>query len=141
MIEKLLDNYYTKVLKELMRQFMTGYYLDYKFEELNGAVHLFIKKPEYNDEQYISIYAFWKDEAIWELCRFEEKTIKIISARIKGYGREGIEIEENKTIKEMTKLNNVSNASDLTALSQMQWENNKIIEKKINEITKVINNE
>ena len=87
MIEKLLDNYYTKVLKELMRQFMTGYYLDYKFEELNGAVHLFIKKPEYNDEQYVSIYEFWKDEAIWELCRFEaQATMKILKARIKEYG-------------------------------------------------------
>lgn len=88
MIEKLLDNYYTKVLKELMRQFMNGYYLDHKFEELNGAVHLFIKKPEYNDEQYVSIYGFWKDEAIYELCQFETLTRKHLTEAVKRYGEE-----------------------------------------------------
>ena len=37
-------------------------------------------------------------------------------------------------IEEMIKLNNVSGSSDLIALSQMQWENNCHIEKKINEL-------
>lgn len=50
-------------------------------------------------------------------------------------------IEEDKGISKIIKLNNVSNASDLIALGQMQWENNKIIENKINEIIEVINNE
>ena len=50
-------------------------------------------------------------------------------------------IEEGEEISEMIKLNNVSNASDLIGLRQMQWENNKIIENKINEIIEVINNE
>lgn len=48
-----------------------------------------------------------------------------------------IEIPEDvvfENIEEMIKLNNVSGSSDLIALSQMQWENNCHIEKKINEL-------
>lgn len=48
-----------------------------------------------------------------------------------------IEIPEDvvfENIEEMIKLNNVSGSSDLIALSQMQWENNCRIEKKINEL-------
>ena len=48
-------------------------------------------------------------------------------------------IEEEKEIEEMIKLNNVSNSSDLIALSQMQWENNCHIERKINELVKEVN--
>lgn len=43
-------------------------------------------------------------------------------------------IEEDKKIEKMIPLNNVSGASDLVALSTMQWENNLKIERKINEI-------
>ena len=43
-------------------------------------------------------------------------------------------IEEDKKIEKMTPLNNVSGASDLVAISSMQWENNLKIERKINEI-------
>ena len=43
-------------------------------------------------------------------------------------------IEEDKKIEKMTPLNNVSGASDLVAISQMQWENNLRRERKINEI-------
>ena len=43
-------------------------------------------------------------------------------------------IEEDKKIEKMIPLNNVSGASDLVAISQMQWENNLRIERKINEI-------
>ena len=49
--------------------------------------------------------------------------------------KEDVEIiEEDKKIEKMTPLNNVSGASDLVAISQMQWENNLRIERKINEI-------
>ena len=47
--------------------------------------------------------------------------------------------KEDKKIEKMIKLNNISNSSDITALCTMQWENNKIIEKKINEIIDKIN--
>lgn len=50
-------------------------------------------------------------------------------------------IEEDKKIEKMIKLNNISNPSDMTALCTMQWENNKIIEKKINEIIRYLNKE
>ena len=43
-------------------------------------------------------------------------------------------IEEDKKIEKMMPLNNVSGASDLVAISQMQWDNNLKIERKINEI-------
>ena len=49
--------------------------------------------------------------------------------------------KEDKKIEKMIKLNNISNSSDITALCTMQWENNKIIEKKINEIIDKINGE
>ena len=44
------------------------------------------------------------------------------------------EVIEDKKIEKMIPLNNVSGASDLVALSTMQWENNLKIERKINEI-------
>jgi hypothetical protein len=46
------------------------------------------------------------------------------------------EEDEFEDIEEMVKLNNVSNSSDLIALSQMQWENNCHIERKINQLIK-----
>lgn len=49
-------------------------------------------------------------------------------------------IEEDKEIEKLIKLNDVGNPSDLTALSQMQWENNSHIERKINELIDEINN-
>lgn len=48
-------------------------------------------------------------------------------------------IDEDKKLEKMIKLNNISNSSDMIALRVMQWENNKIIEKKINEIIDYIN--
>ena len=48
-------------------------------------------------------------------------------------------IEEDKKIEKMTPLNNVSGASDLVAISSMQWENNLKIERKINEIIDKLN--
>ena len=51
------------------------------------------------------------------------------------------EDKEDKKIEKLTHLNNVSNASDLVAISQMQWENNSIVERKINEIIDRINEE
>lgn len=49
-------------------------------------------------------------------------------------------IEEDKKIEKLIKLNDVGNPSDLTALSQMQWENNSHIERKINELIDEVNN-
>lgn len=88
MIEKILDNYYARVVEEKIKQFMLNYRLNYKFEELNGGVHLMIKRPEYNDEQYVSIYGFWKDEAIYELCQFEILTRNNLTEAIKRYSEE-----------------------------------------------------
>lgn len=46
--------------------------------------------------------------------------------------------KENK-MSQMIKLNNVLYSSDLRALSNMQWENNEIIQRKIKEIINKIN--
>ena len=50
-----------------------------------------------------------------------------------------VEIIQDNKIEKIIKLNNVSNSSDLIALSQMQWENNNILERKIKEIIEVLN--
>ena len=46
---------------------------------------------------------------------------------------------KKNNIKPMIKLNNVLYSSDLRAISNMQWENNNIIQKKMEEIINKIN--
>ena len=71
----------------------------------------------FSDEEYQGLFCM-KDSI---LTQFLDDEVEILE-------------EEKKIPEKLIKLNNVSNSSDLIALSQMQWENNKLIENKINEI-------
>lgn len=69
---------------------------------------------------------YWLSECMLESSMFD-KCIEIA-------GQDITINEEDKKIEKLASLNNVSGASDLVAISQMQWENNLKIERKINEI-------
>lgn len=80
----------------------------------------------YNEDEILNLqdcyYMVDDEDATWKIWAYElNDEVEILE-------------EEKKIPEKLIKLNNVSNSSDLIALSQMQWENNKLIENKINEI-------
>lgn len=72
MIEKLLDKYYSNKLKQLVKQELNKWYLDYQFVELNRGIYLEVKQVEYNATQYKVIWGFNKDEALYHVCNYEK---------------------------------------------------------------------
>lgn len=68
MIDRILDNYYTKKLKKLLSRYMMGWFLDKKFIEEHEKISLLIKRPEYNDKQYKEVISFYKDNAFEYMC-------------------------------------------------------------------------
>lgn len=72
MIDRILDNYYTKKLKKLLSRYMMGWFLDKKFIEEHEKISLLIKRPEYNDKQYKEVISFYKDNAFEYMCNQKE---------------------------------------------------------------------
>ena len=90
-----------------------------------------------NGEESDTITEFEFNKSIWNFFKLQDSEYCIdewlLNQEIVITKHKEI-IEEDKKIEKMTPLNNVSGASDLVAISQMQWENNLRIERKINEI-------
>ena len=90
-----------------------------------------------NGEESDTITEFEFNKSIWNFFKLQDSEYCIdewlLNQEIVITKHKEI-IEEDKKIAKMTPLNNVSGASDLVAISQMQWENNLRIERKINEI-------
>ncbi len=81
---------------------------------------------------YNDIFVFDNSNCVYEHEGTRTNLLSIYNGNILDYE---VRIkEEDKKIEKMIPLNNVSGASDLVALSTMQWENNLKIERKINEI-------
>lgn len=72
MIDRILDNYYTKKLKKLLSRYMMGWFLDKRFIEEHEKISLLIKRPEYNDKQYKEVISFYKDNAFEYMCNQKE---------------------------------------------------------------------
>lgn len=87
MIEKILDNYFTKKLLDRTKDIMMNYWLDYKFEKQGNAVFIKIKHKRFKNSLYCTIGAFLKDKSINKLCNFKE---------YEDYIKKGIKWYQNK---------------------------------------------
>lgn len=93
LINKMLDNYYAEKVKQMIiRDSLSIAFIEYKFEEKEKYVILYIKKPEYKDNLYKEIYAFRKDRALQHLINGKEMS-KEVREELANY------LGENKCIK------------------------------------------
>ncbi len=92
MIERILDNYYTKKLKRYLDRILMIYYIDHRYIETNENLELQIKKLEYNDEQYKSITTYKKKDIFIHLCNTDD-LYAILKSRLDKYAEE---VEEDK---------------------------------------------
>lgn len=72
MIEKILDKYFTKKLKNYASSYLLRWFIDTKFIEKNNFIELQIKKPHYKDELFKAIYSFNKSDALYYLLHFDQ---------------------------------------------------------------------
>lgn len=92
MITKVLDNYYSNKLMNIIKNRISKkYYIsvylkkpDFNVKEEKNKIIVQIKKPEYKDEFYTQIFAFYKENAFEILCRYDEMW-KEIEINIKEY--------------------------------------------------------
>ena len=101
----------------------------YVYDDKDDVMDYYLNEDSYLNSYNNNYYLFENELNHTGLCQGLNEEVEIIEDTPK----------EDKKIEKMIKLNNISNSSDITALCTMQWENNKIIEKKINEIIDKIN--
>lgn len=87
MITKILDNYCTKRLKQLIDTELCMWNLDFRYTKENDFIQLYVKKRVYNDKMYRPLFYFRKDMAICFLCDQQELK-KTIRENIEEYCKE-----------------------------------------------------
>ena len=87
MIEKILDNYFTRKLLKEIEWCLFERNLDYKFAD-NGTMIDVIVKPEKYDKKYSRvIISFWKSDAFKYMCELK-KFLKYVKEELNEYIRE-----------------------------------------------------
>ena len=71
MLEKILDNYYTKKLLNEIKWCLISGGLDYKFVFDDYGVEIKVKKKKYNKKQYKEIIYIEKNETLKYLCNID----------------------------------------------------------------------
>ena len=84
MIEKILDNYYSKKLCKYIKYISIKWYLDKKFIINKERIIFKAKLPKYNDKQYATIIAIPKQDAFIYLCDYKTLREDVVNA-IKEY--------------------------------------------------------
>ena len=84
MIEKILDNYYSKKLCMLIKDISKKWDLDKKTIIKKDTVKFLVKLKEYNDEQYKSLITVPKKEVFIYLCDYK-MCVEDIENSIKNY--------------------------------------------------------
>ena len=84
MIEKILDNYYSKKLCKYIKNVSLKWHLDKKIIINKEKIIFKAKLPKFNDEQYVNIIAIPKQDAFIYLCDYKTLKEDVINA-IKEY--------------------------------------------------------
>ena len=88
MIEKILDKYYIKKIKQKIKKFMKYWIsLNIRFIEEDNYIILQIKDEKFNDNEYKVILKFNKKEGIIYICMLEKIQENIIE-EVKKYYKE-----------------------------------------------------
>lgn len=84
MIDRILDKYYIKKLKAYLDRQLLEWFIDHRYIEKGNYLILQIKKEEYNDNQYVEILTFNKEDVFIDLCN-QKELYKILKVRIEKY--------------------------------------------------------
>ncbi len=82
MIQRILNNYYKKQLKEMIEYNVKFYFIDYTFVDTDYGFCLYIKNKKYNKEEYTPIHSFKSYLYLFyisnldKLCEEMEKNIR-----------------------------------------------------------------
>lgn len=83
-LNKLADDYYKSILKERIKNEISIYCIDKKFEIKGDKFKVFIKRNEYNDKMYHCILYLENYDILFYICNYEELRKEIIR-RIENY--------------------------------------------------------
>lgn len=83
-LNKLADDYYKSILKERIKNEISIYCIDKKFEIKGDKFKVFIKRKEYNDKMYQCILYLENYDILFYICNYEELRKEIIR-RIENY--------------------------------------------------------
>ena len=83
-LNKLADEYYKSILKERIKNEISNYYIDKKFEIKGDKFKVFIKRKEYSDKMYHCILYLENYDILFYICNYKELREEIIR-RIENY--------------------------------------------------------
>ena len=89
MLEKILDNYYTRKLLNEIKWSFTAYRMDYKFINHKEEVEISVKPKEYSERYYKTIIHIQKENSFKYMCDLDkvlEHMSKIIREHIEKKG-------------------------------------------------------
>lgn len=75
MIEKILDKYYAKKLKEKMEYDLSLYYVDKYFKFTNNLLELYIKDRKWKETEYILVMAIPFSECFEKIVNYKYKDL------------------------------------------------------------------
>ena len=90
MIDKILDNYYTRKIKYYVEGLCNYrlYRLDLKYEIKNGYLKMFVKKKKYNKKQYQLVFSVSKKDSLLYLVGIQD-LLNQINKFLDNYSKEG----------------------------------------------------
>jgi len=80
LLSKILDNYYSNKLVQFVEmEIISKYIVDIKRFNHKNYIEIRIKRTQYNDEQYMVIFRFNKQDAFEFMCRQQELSKKVLN--------------------------------------------------------------
>lgn len=93
MIEKILDNYYSKKLDDFIKFIEREYFLDFKHIYTKYEILIQVKKKKYKNELYKEIIHVRKANSLYFLCNKDDLK-KYIKRLIKDYTEKEVDSDE-----------------------------------------------
>lgn len=84
MINKIIDNYFAKKLKDYIQDYCLQWFIDTRIIEDNNIIILQVKQKYYKEEYYTNIMSFLKTNSFYYLLDLKELE-KRIKERLENY--------------------------------------------------------